>query len=1425
MDARSGRLVGHYGSWLQIVLQIVENHGAALCARTPTVVEDPATRQFRWGIPSVHAVAATEVLRNYVTRRTLLPHAVQPEGGGSVASPESAANEEQRLEQLEQSVLGVVISRDASAVYGMMSELHVLLQVSYVRARGPLPAAAVPGTRACVALSMAWASYGLAPILGFEEHALAQAMDMAKLAACLRGMKRTALARYYAPLLGVYPRGAGAAPAYAEHLLLRMATTLFNIDWPWGAAADALAPARIPDAPQPLVLRLLRALRLTAVHFALFSLDTSCPAADTEGALCADTEGALCADTEGVPCVDTEGISCANTAAAQLIRRAFMVQPHSDDLARILAGDVQAPGAVLTLAETVELAVDWVVEFVQSARAFVAPRLLRAQCAAALEHVLAGYIGNRQVPRMVKMLELVPFAKWRALAAVRFEGGGSAAGVVWACVQGLRGSEALRGLVSSDSDVPGADEWQSTVSLCCPDAPFLAYVLATQCGAAARELVRPSNSGGVFAAALSRLGVDALRRAERVVTAAGAQEWAAGELLFVPQMYAGGGEARAAERFAQQQLAPAVRLLATGSLAEWAQQLGVPAARVGSFTETDMRVGSFTETDMRQVACLLTDYASNAPDMFTMLPRLLLLPQPATANSDRSDENPFMAPNILAKLPPIESQTNPNACGVDAAVRQWRRAVAQQGFAHAGRCIQELVARCYPSSAKHYLDAVIVRFMEAEPVAGVELVVGSVAAYMWKSQLVYSRRAGPFYAVRGMFAGVGSPRAESSVASGADDRALRLAHSHAKPVFNAVVGGRVRAGSRGGGLPAVPTATEREDEGALAWDNGDGDGEDVETVRSPVACLRILLLLTGLRYGNSMRDTPINMWLTDCLDLAPAPLLRQYFEHAVSAGMPVFSPELPVEPDWALKIRAVVALWAGDRRLRARPLVAAACAAVMRHVLRGEGWAERWHSWAPVLRDVLAGMFARPNPSPAQAEIVHLMLLTPLGEGAAIGSHPIGLLADLLVPARDRGLLAFADCRDWFLTHVLGQLLDGVMDDGASLSSSARAILAAVLESPAALAGVVPWLDIAASLVQNVPLGNGCPAAMDGRLAKLHFVGYLSPLARVLLAIAAYVGDEDFDWAWLAARLAAHVAGCAGEALRDAVDAMLDTYTYSSVAGLRGAIADVLDAGCGEVLRVAVEQVFGKRPLDVFTLHSLRPQELSALAPLTPGVGAGAVTGFGFGPPSASGDAEAAFRPAAEVYPLARRVVAALARSAGPPAAAQAVGAQLWAVAEEPDVRRNLIALKPRLIPKEHRPAASQKSVSQETVLQTTSGSLHIPAEAAASAAAYALDRSVYLLGLLAASAEKDCDAGVLKDVVACLARSRTLLAVLMVAVGDSMRQFATLGATRELLASLWAAGDDEEVVRVWAGVNFYVLAQRLNSQLPEEFTTWSEIK
>ncbi|KAJ1810563.1 hypothetical protein LPJ77_000813 [Coemansia sp. RSA 2523] len=1332
LHAECAQLVGHYGSWLQIVQQIIENHGAALCRRIPTVVEDPTTRQFRWGIPSVHAVAATEVLRNILVRRTLLRHTPQISAIDVPAwanNEHSVALEEQRLEALEQAVLGTVISKDPSSVYGMMSEHHCLLQVSYTLAHAPTRAKTSVGVGSNALESMEWTCYGLAPILGYEGHALMQAISMDKLIACLRDMKRTTLDMYSTPMYGRYPTSAQGVPAYAEHLLLRMATTLFNADWAWTDVCDMLAPSKIEGVSQESALRMARMLRLTAVYFDVCSLGTTWLA-----------QGQDAAKSQGVVVM----------ATGQLLGRSFMAQPCSDDLSRILSDDV-APSSGSTHGEVVGLAVESLVEFVQSAQAMklLPMLLLRDQCAAALERVLKAWLRIDGASNVVEVLGHITFAMWQALGRAKFGTTGvSLVSVVWAGVQSLRE-------IKHRPDVLNDYRWQQTISMCYPDGPRLAYIVVLHCLPALdlEGVTAHSHS----ATPLNRRGIKVLRSLERMVSTDGMSEWVDGELLFVPPIYAS-AEGQEAERFAQQQMGAALHILATATPGDWAQQLGGNESTL-----------SIPEFHMRQVAMFVTDYVHQAGDMLTLLPRLL--------GAATNTANAFMAPNVLAKLPPIETQGS--ACDVSSVVRQWRRAAAQSGFAQSGASVQELVARCYPSNARHYLDAVVVQFMEAEPAVGVELVVGSVADYMWKNQIVYSRRAAPFYAIRAMFVVAGSTRTESLVGTARTESLVGTARTESQV-----------------STTRAESLTETEEQ--------DGAESDDETVRSPVACLRILQLLTALRYGNSMRDTPIHMWLTDCLDAAPVRVQREYFERAMAGPPPAFSAELPVEPDWPRKIRAAMALWAGDRRLRTRPLVASAAAAVLRHVLANNGsdWAKRWAEWSLVLGDVLKAMFARPNAGPVQREIVQLMLATPIDACAALSSHPLSLLGGSVEPDH---ALAFADSRDWFLAHVLGELLDGVQTGAES-----QRILDAVLMGPDSLYAIVPWLDVAASLVQNVPLGNGCPVAMDATTAKTHFVGYLSPLARVLFAVSSFAessGNEpgrDFDWTWLESRLNTYIACCEGEALADTVDALLDAYTYSSVHGLRSAITAALAASGvrdNNVLRVTVERVFGARPLDVYTLHSLRPHNLTSLEPLTP-----------------TETAENAFRPSAELYPLARHMLVLACEQLGSSCVASLIEAQMWSVGEEPDVRRSLIALKPRLIPKEQRPAATTRNVTQETVEMTTSGSLHIVAETTASRAAYALDRSVYVLGLVAARVD-----GGLLDMVHELARSRVLLAVLMVAVGDSMRQFATLAATRELLCALWT--NDDGVARVWAGVNFYALAQRLNSQLPEEFTTWADVQ
>ncbi|KAJ2648308.1 hypothetical protein IWW40_004061 [Coemansia sp. RSA 1250] len=1249
------RMTEHYSNWLQIVQQILENHGTVLCRRLPTVIEEPATRQFRWGVPTLHAVIATEVLRNIVLRRTL---------AWNKQCSNEAAEEEMRLEQREQAVLGTVISKDASAVYGMMSEQHCMLQVAYACSGGaPAPVSnTVPGTPECLYTSMQRACYGLAPILGFEEQALTQAMDMHKLVECIADMKTTAQQLHHAPLYEKYPPKTGLVPSYAEQILLRTATALFNLGSSWSQSAVSLAPANVPDISQAAVTHLAQALRQTAVFCDVYSLSTTYVSGSWLG-----------------------------TATGQLLQQPFVWQPFADDLAHILSGDIPTPGGLPTPEKALATGIEWLCEFTQSISTKYRQSQVQAQCEAAIDRVLAFYA--KDTAHLYALAELLPLTAWQAMGKAQC-GTASVASVVWASVQRFGSNVGI--------DI---NSWQRSVALCCPGSTFLAYIIVHMCMETAQQLV--TGSEDVWSAKLNQQGVQVLRRVERALTNTGREVWSKDDLVFTPLLYT---QNEAAEQAIQKQLVDAVRLLEIETQAAWAQQLGLDTMQL-----------SLTQADMRRTACLINEYVHGAAELLDRLPQLL---------APTSNSNVFEVPGILAKLPPIEA---PGASGFDvnAAVRKWRRGTTQLTFAQALKDIQKLIEHSYPSNAKLRLDTVLVPFMQAEPVAGVELVIGAIADFMWRRQIVYARRAGPFYAIRTMFA-------------------------MAEP--------------------------------------------------GPAA-LRVLLLLTALRYGNSMRDTPIHMWLTDCLDTAPLDVVNTYFTHLLDSPPSVFAAELPVEPDWTLKAHAVVKLLAGDRRLRSRPLVTAVCAAVVRHVLQCEEWAQQWQQWIPVIGDLLCMMFLRTDST--ATDMVRQMLNSKAANCADF--RLLQLLADT-VETGSQDDLAFADSRDWFLIHVLDPALEALP------SPAARTLLADTLASPETLGRLVPWLDVAASLVQNVPLSHGCPVAMDPKQAKKHFVGFLSPLARVLLAIGNFIearveqsASEQFDWAWLQGLLSSYLDACANDEQLDAIDALLDIYTFCSVEKLRETIDGVL-SGQRSLAPAVIQRVFAQRPLDVFTLHSLRPQSQSLLPPLTP----------------ISGDGEAPFRPGAEIYPLVVIVLQIALQDHDPQAVASWIEKQLWEISEEPDVRRHLIALKPRLIPKEHRPAASDKRMSQETVLQTTSASLHIATESQASAAAYALDRSVYLLGLLVSRS----DSALYGALAARLAQSRVLLHVLMVAVGDSMRQFATLAATRELLTSLWAAAnngnaqvDGISVERVWSGVNFYTLAQRLNSQLADEFTTWADIQ
>ncbi|KAJ2516670.1 hypothetical protein H4217_004440 [Coemansia sp. RSA 1939] len=1394
------RLVANYSVWLQIVMQMIETHGQALCRRMPTVIEDPVTKQFRGGNSG-------------------------SDSDGSVSwssSIELTSAEEGRLEQFEQSILGSIIARDASAVYGMMSEHHHLLQMFEEYMKNLDPIDTIPGTVECLNLSLTHTCYGLAPILGFEELALTQAMDMRKMLECLGDMKTMSLQTCYLPLYGCYPQNTGLIPAYAELLLLRISTTLFNIDRQWGDIVMSLTPIKISGTTKQLCAKLTRSLRNLAVYFDTFSLCTTVSA------------------TNG-PSSTGESV-ILGSISQRLMTYQFIRHSNTDCIVDILANDLRSPVTTLDLSKVIDISTQWICDFVELACSFI----LGAESAKVLD----------------------------------------------------------------------SNCWQLTLALCCPESTMLAYVTMVQCIDAARNLVRVSSAGGKggadkYVVTLKQEGVSILHSLERILTVNGAREWAANRLLFTPQMYeTKHADNKPVEQLAQSHFADAVKFLSTTTQCEWAGRVGIQGALL-----------EFSEEDMRMVARFISHYVESAPNLFSMLPRLLTGDSSGQKKSGQSADcgNPFKVPYITLKPAPIESQHNPNACNIKAAVLQWRRNIASLPFSESRKHIQELVSECYPSNSKHYLEQVIVRFMEEEPVVGVELVIGSIADHMFKKQIVYTRRASPFYAIRNMFTPVGPPEAALSDKHAlSEENAKRLAQPKGEPVFNAVVGGKVRQHTylRHGAIlqnQQAPSTTERAriSDRLIQSEIGSGlgpsspmskrslgydiDDEHQETVQSPTTCHRILLLLTDLCYGNSLRDTPIHMWLTDNMDIAPQQVLKKYFGFLLKMEAPNFSEDLPLEPDWPKKVAATMSLWTTDSRLVVRPFVHMAAASIMQHVLEdnGEQWSERWAKWAPTVTKVIGDMFTRPTTSALQAAIVDAMLSVPLpaagrdiklGQFAVLQKHPLSILFNILTPESVIEQVSFADKRDWFIVHVQPRIIDTMAENPA-----AKDIFGAVLSSPACLYRIVPWFDIATSLVQNVPLSHGCPVTMRPAIAKRNFVSYLSPLARVLIAIAMHAdgdsvpvdysgADEDeddggeeqsiagraktespqtldspfdgssrednhedeseFSWQWMDELLVLYLSSSSSNAnandkpgdnisdLDDTIDALLDVYTYSSMRGLRRSIENVITANClhdKDIMEAVLCRMFSKRPLDVYTLHSLRPRQLTqAAAPPTPH--------------SATTENDSSFRPGAEIYPLARRVLQiALGPGSGSGSAlgakkvAQLIGQCMWSTSEEPDVRRNLIALKPRLIPKEQRPAANETNMSQDTILQTTSGSLHIPAEAIASAAAYALDRCVCLLGILVAQEGSDA---LIQDLAVQLSHSRIFMATLMTTIGDSMRQFATLSATRELLNALWKASSDGEAIvsglkisQVWLGINFHALAQRLNSQAPDEYTTWGFIQ
>ncbi|KAJ2742416.1 hypothetical protein GGI20_004505 [Coemansia sp. BCRC 34301] len=1451
------KMVVHYGTWLQIVQQIVDNHGPTMCRRMPTVIADPATTQFRWGIPTVHLVATTELLRNVLMRRLLLSraqsgarHTDAAAAAAAWASSASAISaEEQRLEKFELVVLGKIIAQDASAVYGIMTEQHRLLQVHEEYAKNHEHLAAVPGTAECLSFSLTRTCHGLAPILNYDEQALTQAMEMGRLLECMRDMKASTVNFCYGPLYGCYPPGTDSIPAYAEMLLLRMATTLYNLDQPWGSMASLLSPRRVAGISQELDARMLQVLRISSVYFDTFSLNTTEP--------------------EAGPPVEFAGLS---TIMGRLIRRSFVHQPFTAAHLQDIDSTLVEPD----FDRHVDLSIEWIREFVMFGRTFMPPQLLYTQTAATAERAAASLVHADRASILVDFLARLSHDQWAALAAIRFNrhiqgppdsnsSERSAMSIVFSIARRLA---SMGPLPDSASDLLDTGRWQATIAMCHPEPVFLAYAIVAQCLAPARELVKV-DEGGHFRPMLNQQGIRALKALEMAMTKEGASAWIECKLLLAPPIYAKTSDNGAAQ-FAQSQLTGALKLLSTGRLADFAYELDVPEASLG-----------FSGQDMQLVAHFVQHYVENASSLLPLLSRTLLTaPGISTNDIAGAQTNPFSTPNVLSKVPIIEALSSPTACNIEATVSEWRRQASQLPFAESRRCIQELIASCYPSSSKHYLERVLVRYMEASPVVGVELVIGSVANFMWTTQMVYSRESNLFHEIRGMFAPVSSAPllAVPEVDSASDDKAKELARSRNEPVFNAVVGGRVRPGNRVRSYsssssssiisPAskVPITTAERGHEPSSHSNGRADNvpRAVNTARSPVACGRILLLLTALCYGRSLGNTPIYMWLTDCLDYAPVPVLQTYFDLLFVERAPTFDSSLPVEPDWRMKVIAFVTLWTKDRQLRMRPMIQTLGASLMRYILNsgggGEQWSILWAEWSTVVNDAVCRQFSLRQTLPTLREIVDAMLLVPPRDSLmAADSHPLFKLASLLDASPVHNELAFSDSRDWFTTHVLPRIVECSADNAV-----ARAILGQVLSSVDTLYRMVPWLDVATPPSQMESLSHGPPVALSSGAAKEHFVSYLSPLARVLLAIANYVeggsydagcddhntdmadaddtptsakptvgspvsteaslsgnAEDIFNWQWLDELLVVYLSGSSSDPAThtDTIDALLDVYTFSSVHGLRKSIQNVVIATClhnSSTALAILKRVFSMRPLDIFTLHSLRPRSLSQMASVA----------------DTPDDAEPAFRPNYELHPLAKLVLNSVLGVGGEDRAAQVVALVqmcFWDMATQPDVRRQLIALNPRLVQKGGRPVVTEAKTPFDAIKSVTSGELYISAESTASASAYALDRSMCLMTLLLTRSE---DSESVRQFAKALALSRIFLSTILTYVSPSMSQFAGLPTSLKLLGLLWTAVDNGEAMvgevkaaQVWASTSFSRLARRLSDDAPEVYMTWPHVQ
>lgn len=1473
-DARSlnpptAKMIAHYGSWLQIVLQMIENHGPALCKRMPTVIEDPSTKQFRWGIPTLHSVATTEILRNQVMRCMLLNSKTIDEGYDDPLLPWTSSMdqidaEEQRLADLEHSILGKIIALDASSVYGMMADQHHLLQsFEAVAETSQESLELVAGTTECLAVSLTRTCHGLAPILGFEKQALMQAMDMGKLLECVTDMKTTALRTIYSPFYGYYPQDLHVMPTcYAESMLLRMATALFNIDQPWdNILVERLCPSNdIPAATKALLDQTLHTL---AIFMDVFSLDTSEPIAACQG-------------------------SRPNAISSRLL--AHYLSRRSDEQSKDVMIDNTTDSD-----NPADIAVRWLCEFLQFGMRSISNELFYTQLAIALARTIKCYYVNQdqqQMAWLVDGISRISFKHWQDLASFQFHGPGakqrSTLGIIFTATQSLPPS------VFKSLGGGGTNHWLVNICLCYPRREFLAYVLMTHCTSVAQGLVDSTNG----TVRLNQAGIDSLKALEQTLSPDGGSILPSDRLLFGPRMHLGTkDEKNTVTDFAWSQMAGAVQLLRTVPLDEWAKQLG---SSVPSLLE------SFSQADMELVAQFISCYVEQVPTCFPAFSKALSQPinnDSSFGNGSDSNvisagklkttlplaNNPFAAPNILSRLPLIESAHSTSACDILATVRKWKRNLASLPVSQCRQHIRGLIGVCYQSSgnAKHYLDLVLVAFMEAEPVIGAELVIGVLATLVQENKTFYSSSKGLFVSIYSMFSSTNKLSATSlpaGTSATANDRARVLARSGKEPVFNAVVGGKVRR-------PHTPSVASTEEKGAFKGSIVDHRLAN-NTVENPALCQQILLQLSSILLESiaSWRDNlPLRTWLTDCLDRSPSQILQRYFSSMLDTM------QSETSANGQSKVKQLFAHWGNDSHLRGLPMIQEACVCVVRYIVQDSveqdgGWMSRWKEWEPFLEEHLHRLFTKLHTCSIQGDIVKELLKVELKKedtSSLESVHPVFLLGKIATiitnGSKSADKLFFSDSRDWFLAHVMPHLMTALSDPETAVAS--RAVLERLLASVSNLHSVVPWKDIATSLVQNAPHSHGSPVAMTPEFAKKHFVAYVPPLARILFGLAHYVegdteangdnatattnhhldtpdmsmadttedestfeksgnsspapwvspssietaGDDndqhEFAWAWLDEWLVIYLNDSSQKKnlLDDTIDALVDVYTFSSVRGLRQSIDNAVVAICLHSPAIAnriLRRIFSKRPMGTISLHSIRPKILSGIPPLT----------------NAASDTETTFRAAAELYPLVKRVLKLAmggdnngrSRSSAHEIARIIAGC-MWGMTEEPDIRRGKIALRPRLVQKDKRPDPNSTDATFVAVRQAASGRLHDEFESKATSSAYAVHRSVYLLGLLFTKDSNDTD---LRDLSVSLAHSRLFMATLMIAVGENMRSFSVQMPTYELLCALWNAAEEGKAVvnnvsveQIWKGVNFYGLSYRNIIHIPEEYTTWQQIQ